>query len=385
MFSAAVAIAYAAWVIRTGVRLAMDTPTSSHWADILIGLDFNFFAYLEQQNFAAPLFNLAWITVVALMKVTFGASWMTGIVILNWVALSAGAYAICESVRTTTRSGASMLLAAMLLLVAGDLLIFVPFVRSDLMFWALSTAALACGVSLASSERSGWASHVSTVAAGTVFVVLATMVRPVGLPLIVFWLLSLCTLPARHIADRFATPILVLGVAVATVAMVVHASVLLNPTAWFIGPLPAGLAVVAADYRAGMFVHQSSPPMLVEPAVDLAGFLRITLQKLIFFFTPWLPHYSAAHTMLNLAFFLPAYGLSIAAISRVARLSLPQRRAVVVLALFVMSTSMFHAMLLVDSDHRYRLPMLPAIIMLAAIGLESVRRPETLASTGRRR
>ena len=125
--------------------------------------------------------------------------------------------------------------------------------------------------------------------------------------------------------------------------------------------------------------------MLVEPAADFLGFVRVTLQKLIFFITPWLPHYSAAHTMINLLFFLPAYGLSIAAISNLRRLAPSQQRAVVVLALFVLSVAVFHAMLLVDSDHRYRLPVLPAIVMLSAIGLESVRRPRTLASIARAR
>ncbi len=46
--------------------------------------------------------------------------------------------------------------------------------------------------------------------------------------------------------------------------------------------------------------------MLVEPAVDFWGYVRMTFHKLLFFITPWLPHYSAAHTVVNLLFFLPA-------------------------------------------------------------------------------
>jgi hypothetical protein len=120
--------------------------------------------------------------------------------------------------------------------------------------------------------------------------------------------------------------------------------------------------------------------MLVDPAVDFTGYARVTFQKLLFFITPWLPHYSAAHSVINLLFFVPGYGLSIAAISNLRRLPPPQQRAVVVLALFALSVAVFHAMTLIDSDHRYRLPVLPAILMLASIGLESVRRPRTLAS-----
>ena len=129
-----------------------------------------------------------------------------------------------------------------------------------------------------------------------------------------------------------------------------------------------------------MFVHQASPPMLVTPAEGFWGFVRITLEKLLFFITPWLPHYSAAHTLTNLLFFVPGYGLSVAAISNLRRLPPSQQRAVVVLALYVLFVAVFHALTLIDSDHRYRLPLLPAILMLASIGLESVRRPRTLAS-----
>ncbi len=384
MFSAAVAIAYAAWTIRSGVQLAVDTPTYSGWADALIAAHFNFSEYLGSQTFVAPpILYLLWITVVAATKSILGPSWMTGVVFLNWLSFSLGAYALLAAVRRLTRSGASMLLTALLLLVAGDLLIFVPYVVSDVMFWAISTGVVICGVSLAAADADERSARTRTIALGSILIVVAVMFRPVAVPLIAFWLISIATFTFRSVIDRFATPVLVLGVAVAGLAILVHAYVLANPSAWPAGSMPDMLTMVRDEYRAGMFVHQSSPPMLVEPAVDVLGYARITFQKLLFFITPWLPHYSTAHTVINLLFFVPGYGLSIAAISNLRRLPAPQQRAVVVLALFVLAVVVFHAMTLVDSDHRYRLPILPAILMLAAVGLESVRRPRTLASIAR--
>ena len=380
LFSAAVAIAYAAWTIRSGVRLAVDTPTYSLWADALIGVGFNFSEYLGAQQFVAPpIFYLLWITVVAAMKTAFGSSWMTGVVVLNWVAFSLGAYALIAAVRRLTKSGASMLLTALLLLVAGDLLIFVPYVVSDVMFWAISTGVLVCGVSLAAADGHDPSARTRTIIAGSALIVVAVMFRPVAIPLIGFWIVSIVTFTFRRLTDRFATPLLVLGVVTAFVAILAHAYILADPPA----SLPAMLSMVGSEYRSGMFVHQSSPPMLVAPATDFIGFVRVTLQKLLFFITPWLPHYSAAHTAINLLFFVPGYALSIAAISQLRRLAPPQQRAVVVLALFVLFVAVFHAMTLIDSDHRYRLPILPAILMLASIGLESARRPRTLASIAR--
>jgi hypothetical protein len=107
------------------------------------------------------------------------------------------------------------------------------------------------------------------------------------------------------------------------------------------------------------------------------------MQKVLYFVTPWLPHYSRAHTVINMAFFVPAYGLTIAAVMNRHRLPAPQRRAVVALVLFLLSVAVFHALLQIEYDHRYRLPALPALVILAAIGLESVRRLQTPASSAR--
>ena len=66
-------MAYALWTLRSGVRLAVDTPTYSRWADLLIAADFNVIAYLREQSFvASPVFYLLWIVVLALLKTLLG-------------------------------------------------------------------------------------------------------------------------------------------------------------------------------------------------------------------------------------------------------------------------------------------------------------------------
>ena len=140
------------------------------------------------------------------------------------------------------------------------------------MFWALSTGVLACGVSLAAFEDDDQsASSLRTIVAGSALVVIAVMFRPVAIPLVAFWLISIGTFAFRPLVDRFATPILVMGLVFAFVAILAHAYVLLHPSAWPGGSLPAMLTLVGDEYRAGMFVHQASPPMLVEPAADFSG------------------------------------------------------------------------------------------------------------------
>jgi len=367
-------------MLRSGIHVAIDTATYSRWADALIAAGFNVPAYLREQRFVAPpLFYLLWVAVVAVVKVLLGASWMTGVVVLNWIAFTTGVVLTLAAIRRVTMSTASMALGAFLFLVAGDLLIFSSYVLSDLLFWGLSTAVLASGVTLATVDEDR-DRMLRRIGLGSAVLIVALLFRPVALPLMAFWIMAITAWLARPIVERFATHLLVGAVLLAAVAIVIHAQFLNNPAAWPFGALPSMLGMVAQEAREGMFVHNANPPMTVTPAASLFGFARITLQKLIFFITPWLPHYSASHTLVNLLFFIPAYSLAVASISNLRRLAPPQQRATWVLALFVLFLSVFHSLLLIDSDHRYRLPLLPAVIMLAAFGLESVRRPKTLAA-----
>jgi hypothetical protein len=379
-----VAGAYALWALWAGVHVAVDTPTYARWADLLIALNFNVVQYLREQSFVAPpITYVSWIVVLAVLKSVAGASWLTAVVVVNWIALAGGALATIAAVRKVTLSSAAMLMAAALFVVAGDLLIFVPYVLSDLMFWGLSTAVLACGtmvVVLPAEERASFRRLAIT---GSALLIVALMFRPVAAPLALFWILALAVSAAPALFGRFVTATRVAAAVLAFIAAAVHAYVLTHPQVWPFGSLPPILSMVADEYRQGMFVHNANPPLLVAPAVDWLGFMRMTVQKLMFFVTPWLPHYSAAHTVINLLFFLPAYGFAIAAISNFKRLPPEQRRAACLLGTFAILLSAFHSLLLLDSDHRYRLPLLPALIMLAAIGLEAVRRPQMLSSIAR--
>jgi hypothetical protein len=79
--------------------------------------------------------------------------------------------------------------------------------------------------------------------------------------------------------------------------------------------------------------------------------------------------------MMNIAFFAPTYALGAIAWWRVRRLSAMQQLSVYLLLSLALLISAFHAMTLIDYDHRYRLPLLPVLMMLAALGLEAARRP----------
>jgi hypothetical protein len=215
-------------------------------------------------------------------------------------------------------------------------------------------------------------------AIGSALTLIAFTFRPVALPLLIYWVVALACWHGRGLFDRFATAIMTTVAIAALAAMAWHAYILMHPEAWPIGKLPDMLALLAREYREGVLVYAPGSHFMVEPATTWPAAMRLSAQKLIFFLTPWLPYYSRAHTVINLAFFIPAYGLSIGALVNRNRLAPPQRRVVVVLFVYAVCLTVFHAAMLIDYDHRYRLPLLPALILLAAMGLEAVRRPQSL-------
>lgn len=376
---AGVWIAYGLWILRAGVRVAVDTEMYTLWADALIAHSFNISSFLNDWKFQTPaILYMAWIVLAAGLKSVFGASWMKAIVLLNWLAFGAGVYAVLDAIRRTTASAAGLLLAGLLFFAATDLLIFIPYVLSDLIFWGLSSVALGAGCWLAIAEPQRDRA-VPVVVLGTLIVLFALVFRPAGLPLLPFWAAALASCFARGWFDRFATMIIIAAIGAAIVATAWHGSIMAHPESWPFGRIPGFFAVLSQEYHTGVLVYAPGTNLTVEPAFTTISAMRLTVEKLIYFMTPWVPSYSRAHTLMNLAFFLPAYGLTLAAIKNRDRLAGRQRRVVMILLLFLISVAVFHALVQIEYDHRYRLPMLPALIILAAIGLESVRRPQPVA------
>jgi hypothetical protein len=370
-----IAAIYGVWALRHGIQTGSDTQSYSDWADLMIAHRFNVVSYLREQSFVVPpVFYLFWIVIVAALKSVLGQWWMHGVVVLNWVCFSAGTYLTLSWIRRATASAGSVLLAAALFVIAADLLIFVPFVLSDLTFWGLSTAIVVLGLRFAASED---VNRGATLLIGTMLIAIALMFRPVALPLAMFWVLAIIAGVQRERVVRFGPVLIAALCGLVLFAVVVHAYVLMNPSSWP-GRLPAMFELLSREYREGVLVYSPDENFKVAPASSWFGFFRLTAEKWMYFLTPWLPHYSAAHTVINVAFFTPVYLLSAVAIFRSRRLSPGQQISVWMLVALAVLASSFHAMVQIDYDHRYRLPLLPVLIMLATLGLEAVRRPRAM-------
>jgi hypothetical protein len=359
-------------VRRTSLLIVHDAQRVDAFAE-LIANRFNVLSYLRGHSFIVPpVLYLCWILIVASLKTALGEWWMHGVVVLNWVCFSAGVYTTLTWIRHSIAFRGALLLAAALFFVAADLLIFVPFVLSDLTFWGLSTTVVVIGLHVAASDDPG---TVRRLWIGTILTAIALIFRPVALPLALFWIVAIVVRVQRDRVVRLGPMLIGMLCAMAMLAVMAQGYLLMNLSAWP-GKLPAMFELLNHEYREGVLVYSPNGHFSVGAATSWSGFTRITVEKWIYFCTPWLPHYSAAHTAMNLAFFAPVYFLSAAAVLRSRRLSPSQQLSVWMLTSFAVLASSFHAIAHIDYDHRYRLPLLPVLIMLASFGLEAIRRPQ---------
>jgi len=144
------------------------------------------------------------------------------------------------------------------------------------------------------------------------------------------------------------------------------AAVMQDVARWPFTILRGWFAYLKIDYDKGM-IAVGRPETWVSPPSQYLDFLAMIYRRWLYFFAITLSGYSKLHNLANVLYFVPAYALAAAA------LFLRRTAATTLLFLAILVTSAFHGMQEVDFDHRYRLPILPPLIMLAAIGAMEIR------------
>lgn len=360
---AAVAAVHGLWIWKTGVILSSDSHTYSRWADGLVGAGFDYGAYLRDTRFVVPpVLYAVWVTIVALAKVIAGASWPTIIVALNWVSVIGIAALILFEVRRLTGSGLAVTAAGFLILVAFDVLIFVTYALSDILFLLLTTAVIVCAIRVAEPVPGRRAKVV-----GTILLLVACFFRPTAAPLVALWIMALAwpRLDARK--KRIATVATIVGV---IAAVIVHAALMQDPSRWPATALSGWIAQLSREYHRGVVVF-GRPATHVPTPDSLFGFVEVTGRKLLYYFAAWFGDYSRLHKLANAMFFVPAYLLIAFGLFR-RDATAPARRAIAPALFVIAAFSLFHALQQIDFDHRYRLAILPPLIILAAIGAAAV-------------
>jgi hypothetical protein len=200
--------------------------------------------------------------------------------------------------------------------------------------------------------------------------------RPTGIVLIpdLLWAIFLSRTANIRIGRGVLLAILFTGILIAAVTF---AWFIQDPGRWPMDTLSSAFRSVASEYALGEVVS-ARPETYHAPPRALVDYLFISADRFIHFFAIGAAGYSVGHWLAQLAFFIPCYALTawLAVALWRGRTAFGGSERKVFLAAFgaVISYAVFHALVQVDFDWRYRTPVLPHLILLAAGGLADLVR-----------
>jgi hypothetical protein len=349
--------------LSTGPILAGDSPAYARGAERLIasGFDLPELVAAASSTYPAALYSL-FLTLVVLLKLLFGTEWPVALVALNVLALAGTAALLVRASFSATGSAAAAWAALLLFVACFDLLHWSAFVLSDATFVFVSFAVFALAADRIIRRAGSW---VPVFALACV----AAFYRPPGVVLLPAaawaWFLARSSPGALRRAATAA------AAAAAVAGSVLFARVMQRPERWPVPMLAGTVQETAARYASGEVVSARLETFHAPPR-SVADFAAIAADRLAHFFAFSASDFSLAHTLANAAFFVPAYALAALALAACATsrggFSSGQRDVQLAAAASILLTAWFHGLLQVDFDWRYRAPILPHLILLAAAG-----------------
>ena len=365
-----IAAGHGLFTLAAGTRMSPDSQAYAYWSARLVESGFDYPALIAEADVGFPAILYALFgTLLALLRLAFGEGWATAAVVLNLAAHVALGILVVRLTARVTASGAAAWGALLLYLGCFDLLMWVPFVLSDATFVLLAFGIFTLAAARILGDSRGWTAVLLPAAAGVFY-------RPTGMVLLpdLAWAIFLSKTRGKKIRRG---PVLAALAFIAAAGALVFAWFVQEPGRWPLDALSVSFRNVAAEYALGEVVS-GRPETYHQPPAALTDFLLISADRFVHFFAIGAADYSAAHWLAELAFFLPGYALALWLAIALWRgrtgFAGPERK--VFLAAFgaVLSYALFHALVQVDFDWRYRIPILPHLILLAAGGLADLLR-----------
>jgi hypothetical protein len=353
------------YTLRLGIVMSPDSYVYDSWSDILICHHFNIFAYQNSVALPTAFLYVGFVSLVALAKVVAGSFWPQLIVIINIFLGALVGVMLADLIYSFTKSVLSVWIILLLYVFNPEIMLWPRYVLSDvsymfinfLIFYLIAKVFLGKGTTI--SKYWIFISFFSIVN----FLYRATGL--VMIPLVLFaWYLHnrKKTVPWKAFFAYFTLFVLV--------AVFLHAVIIKN-----ILPLgPPGKSILKnwlIDlYQNGIIIHDR--PYTYHPSpVTLLDYVRITMDKFIHYFYFSDKLFSFKHKLINHLFFVPLYSLFVVGIIGVAkeRNNAVEKTLLALCIIVIIAYSVFHAMTIIDFDWRYRLPILPYMLVVSGLGI----------------
>jgi hypothetical protein len=334
------------------------------------------FTTSAQANFTIVLFP----ALLAFIRAASPSHWEAIILALNVVCAAITAVFLVKLVRALTDSTAAAIAALLFYVGAYDIFTWVNRLLTDHIYTMLATIVFVLilrgitdvGVSVVGRNLKMYAA-----------LVLAVITRPVGFMLVPLTIVTEWVFVRRDTkAGRRAVWILFASGLIAAIA--VHAYFFQDMRRWPSDFLRPKLQEYADREQRGEVVWDRAETAHAPPG-SMLGHAAIEVDRFVRFFQVTTPRNSRAHNLYAIVYYGAMYALALIGIIAALREGDRRRRAAVHAALFwILSAAALSAVSVLDYDWRYRLPLMPQMILLAAIGLDaSVRKfaPGTSAET----
>lgn len=352
------------YVLWRGMVASPDSVTYAHFASRLADSGFDFAAiYAEVQHSFAPALYALFVALLAGLRTLFGSDWPAALVALNFAAHIGLGILLVGLARRVTGSGAAAWTALLLYLGCFEILQWVPYLLSDTSFILIAFSIFTLAARRILGLARGWLTVFAAAMVGIFY-------RPTGMVLVpdLAWAFYLARSPGSRIPrGRLLAILVALGLAGAAL----FAWLVQDPSRWPFDTLSGAFNQIAHGYGIGEIVFDR-PGTFHAPPVTLIDHMLISGDRFLHFFAPWTEGFSSTHIVLQLLFFIPCYGLAswlVIALLRGTTGLPPAARDVLFAATgAVLSYAAFHALVQVDYDWRYRLPVLPHLILLASGG-----------------
>jgi hypothetical protein len=366
----AVALCHGAYTLALGVAMSPDSGAYAYWSARLIESGFAYPTLVgEASGGFPPLLYALFVSLLALLRLAFGGGWAAALVALNFAAHVGLGLLVVRLAARLTGSGSAAWGALLLYLGCFDLLQWVPFVLSDATFVFLAFTIFTLAAARILGEARGWLPVFATAA-------VATFYRPTGMVLLpdLGWAFYLAKTPRRRVPPGLALAALAAAVAA---AFVLFAWLVQDPARWPLDALSAAFRETAASYARGEVVS-ARPETFHVPPRQLLDFVLLSADRFLHFFAPAAAAFGRGHRLVQLAFFLPCYALAawlaLALWRGRTAFAAPERKVFLAALGAVFAYALFHALVQVDFDWRYRAPILPHLILLAAGGIADLER-----------
>jgi hypothetical protein len=362
-----VLIVHGAFVFRLGVFLSPDSIQFSRWADLLLASGFDYGTVVREagsHNVPTGMYML-FATLVALAKLVAGAEWAAVLIAANVVFDALTAAVLIHLVFLATRSTAAVMLALVAWILCFDVVTWVRMPLTDVPFLLAGFAAFA---SLAAPRLASRRFTKKSLTAAALLTAAGLLLRPVGFVWIVLMAIVFLVVSRRAGLRR----VVVISLLVAAAIFALHTFVVRHPERWPIPLFERSVRWDARSYERGDVVLGRPETSHARPST-FVDYAAITADRFVHFFAFISASFSARHNLMSAAFYGALYLLAIVAVIAATSRDSAVAEVVILSALIVLAVAFWHSLVVIDFDWRYRLPILPHLIFMAACGATTVR------------